>query len=65
MNVLLEAFGSEMNILHRAGVEELSEKVGADLADKIAAARSGTLELTAGGGGTYGKVAAASLHERP
>lgn len=56
MNLLLESFGSEMNILHRASAEELTDVIGSDLALKIAAARSGTLELAAGGGGTYGKV---------
>ncbi|QWU14721.1 TIGR00375 family protein [Paenibacillus sophorae] len=57
MNLLLQAFGTEMNILHEAGEEELAAVAGAELAAKIAAARSGSLELTAGGGGTYGRVA--------
>jgi uncharacterized protein (TIGR00375 family) len=56
MKVLLDAFGNEMNILHKAGEAEITAVAGADLAAKIAAARSGTLELSAGGGGTYGKV---------
>ncbi|WP_410514729.1 endonuclease Q family protein [Paenibacillus sp. BR2-3] len=56
MNILLEAFGSEMNIIHKAGEQEIAAVAGADLAAKIVAARSGVLELSAGGGGTYGKV---------
>ncbi|NJJ41424.1 endonuclease Q family protein [Paenibacillus apii] len=57
MNLLLEAFGTEMNILHETAEEELAAVAGSELASKIAAARTGTLELTAGGGGTYGRVA--------
>ncbi|USB34710.1 endonuclease Q family protein [Paenibacillus sp. YPG26] len=53
---LLEAFGTEMNILHRVPVEELAGVVGAELAEAIGEARSGTMQLIAGGGGTYGKV---------
>lgn len=56
MNVLLQAFGNEMNILHKATEQEISAIAGADLASKIIAARSGVLELSVGGGGTYGKV---------
>ncbi|WP_379128913.1 endonuclease Q family protein [Paenibacillus sp. sgz500958] len=57
MNALLEAFGNEMNILHKAGEQELADVAGRDLASKIVAARNGVLELSAGGGGKYGKVA--------
>lgn len=53
---LLEAFGTEMNILHRVPVHELADVVGEELAAAIGEARAGTLQLTAGGGGTYGKV---------
>jgi uncharacterized protein (TIGR00375 family) len=56
MNLLLQAFGTEMNILHAAREEEIAAVAGADLAASIVAARSGTLALSAGGGGTYGKV---------
>lgn len=56
MNVLLQAFGTEMNILHRTDEEEIAAVVGPELASLIGKARSGTLELSAGGGGTYGKV---------
>lgn len=56
MNVLLQAFGTEMNILHRTDEEEIAAVIGSDMASLIVKARSGTLELSAGGGGTYGKV---------
>jgi len=54
---LLEHFGTEMNVLHRTSEEELASVVGPVLASLIVAARNGRLELSSGGGGTYGKVA--------
>ena len=56
MEKLLEAFGTEMNILHGATLEQLKEIVPDKLAGYIDAARKGTLILEAGGGGKYGKV---------
>lgn len=56
MNALLQAFGTEMNILHGTDQKEIAAVVGSGLASLIVDARSGSLELTAGGGGTYGKV---------
>ncbi|GAA3405386.1 endonuclease Q family protein [Paenibacillus hodogayensis] len=56
LQTLLERFGTEMNILHRVGLEELREAVGVELAGYIAQARAGTLQLEVGGGGRYGKV---------
>lgn len=56
LNLLLEAFGTEMNILHRAGEAELVAVAGAEMAGLIVLARSGQLVLSSGGGGTYGKV---------
>lgn len=56
MNALLQAFGTEMNILHGCDEAEIASVVGVDLASMIVQARSGILELSAGGGGTYGKV---------
>jgi len=53
---LLNHFGTEMNILHRAAEEELARVVPEPVARAIVLARTGELELTAGGGGTYGKV---------
>ncbi|PQP82134.1 TIGR00375 family protein [Paenibacillus sp. PCH8] len=54
---LLDHFGTEMNVLHRTREEELAAVVGPVLAGLIVAARNGRLELSSGGGGTYGKVA--------
>ncbi|WP_340024562.1 endonuclease Q family protein [Paenibacillus sp. FSL K6-1096] len=56
LNLLLEAFGTEMNILHRADEAGLAAVAGAELAGLIALARTGKLALSSGGGGTYGKV---------
>ncbi|ETT59395.1 hypothetical protein C173_29506 [Paenibacillus sp. FSL R7-277] len=56
LNQLLEAFGTEMNILHRAAEAELAAVAGAELAGLIVLARTGQLVLSSGGGGTYGKV---------
>nr|WP_211184598.1 endonuclease Q family protein [Paenibacillus lemnae] len=56
MNKLLNAFGTEMAILHRASEQQLIEIAGEKLARSIMLARNGTLKLSSGGGGTYGKV---------
>lgn len=56
LRLLLEAFGSEMAILHRVSELELASVVGNELARLIVMARNGELGLSAGGGGTYGRV---------
>lgn len=56
LRLLLEAFGSEMAILHQAEEAALRKVVGDELARYIMMARSGELLLNSGGGGTYGKV---------
>lgn len=56
MRKMLQQFGTEMNILHRASMEDLCAVVGDKIAQFIQAARTGTLELRSGGGGTYGGV---------
>lgn len=53
---LLQAFGTEMNILHKAAEAELAAVAGPILAEQIVLARTGRLALSSGGGGTYGKV---------
>ena len=53
---LIQRFGSEMAVLHRASEEELAEVVGAKLARSIQGARTGKLAIAHGGGGEYGKV---------
>ncbi|HXE72534.1 MAG TPA: endonuclease Q family protein [Candidatus Nitrosotenuis sp.] len=55
---LLAHFGSEMAVLHRARAQELAALVGFTTARQILAARQGTLDLQAGGGGHYGRVQA-------
>lgn len=57
LNQLLAAFGTEMNILHKANQEELATVVGDVLAEQIILSRAGRLSLVSGGGGTYGKIA--------
>lgn len=56
LDKLLARFGTEMNILHRASLEEIAETAGAAIAGMIGAAREGALQVDAGGGGTYGRV---------
>lgn len=51
---LIECFGSEMAVLHKATPEELLFAVGRDIAKDIVMAREGRLELASGGGGRYG-----------
>jgi uncharacterized protein (TIGR00375 family) len=54
---LLAHFGTEMYVLHGASEKELTEVVGAKLAQLILLARRGELSIHAGGGGQYGKIA--------
>lgn len=56
LNALLARFGTEMNILHRAERSEISGIVGEQIAEHIIQARNGTLGISSGGGGSYGKV---------
>lgn len=53
---LIEAFGNEMSILHRASEKELAEVVNEDIAHNIILAREGRLSILEGGGGIYGKI---------
>ncbi|BCJ85833.1 endonuclease Q family protein [Effusibacillus dendaii] len=56
MDRLLAVFGTEMNILHQATEQQLRETAGERIARDIVLARTGQLELSAGGGGKYGKA---------
>ncbi|CAH0345624.1 endonuclease Q family protein [Bacillus sp. CECT 9360] len=56
MDRLLQALGTEMDILHRASLEQIKEAVPDKIASYIDLARKGKLEIEAGGGGKYGKV---------
>jgi PHP family Zn ribbon phosphoesterase len=53
---LLARFGTEMNILHTATLEELAAVIGLETANYIVQAREDKLVLEVGGGGHYGKV---------
>ncbi|MBA4542854.1 MULTISPECIES: endonuclease Q family protein [Thermoactinomyces] len=53
---LLAVFGTEMNVLHHAGMEEIAAVAGEKIAWQIRLAREQRLELEEGGGGKYGKV---------
>ena len=53
---LLDAFGTEMNILHKVSVEQLTSVISEKLANTIDLARRGELEVIVGGGGIYGKL---------
>ena len=53
---LLNAFGTEMNILNRVTVDDLESVVGKELADTIDKARNGKMHIHSGGGGVYGKI---------
>lgn len=57
LDKLIAAFGSEMAVIHSAAEEELRDLVGAGAASGIIKARSGAAVITAGGGGTYGRLA--------
>lgn len=56
LDKLVAGFGSEMAVIHKASLEELKELVPEKIAVLICQARSGTLSLQKGGGGTYGRV---------
>jgi PHP family Zn ribbon phosphoesterase len=56
MAKLLEAFDTEMNILHYATYEALSNVAGNKIAGFIMNARSGNATISAGGGGVYGRM---------
>ena len=55
---LLAHVGTEMEILHKVGKDDIESVVGEKIANEIIAARSGNLKIHAGGGGVYGKVSA-------
>lgn len=53
---LLNAFGTEMNILHKLSKDDIEGVVGQKIATNIVNAREGKLGIQAGGGGVYGKI---------
>ncbi|TDF99266.1 endonuclease Q family protein [Paenibacillus piri] len=56
LQMLLDRFGTEMNLLHRVSYEELEQVAGPEIAAYIVQAREDKLTLTVGAGGKYGKV---------
>ncbi|MFD2445930.1 endonuclease Q family protein [Bacillus sp. CGMCC 1.16607] len=57
LDKLLSHFGTEMAILHEVPLEALKEIVPVNIAELINKARLGEINLHAGGGGKYGKIA--------
>lgn len=53
---LLEAFGTEMNVIHNSSLEELQTTIPPKLAKLIISMRNGEQEIHAGGGGKYGQI---------
>lgn len=53
---LLNAFGTEMNILNRVTKDDIESVVGEKLANIIDISRKGSVKISAGGGGNYGKI---------
>ncbi|WP_100407063.1 endonuclease Q family protein [Bacillus solitudinis] len=53
---LRNRFGNDMNMIHSATEEELTETVSPEIAKAIIAARKGELMIQEGGGGRYGKI---------
>ena len=53
---LLGNFETEMNILHKAGFDDIEAVVGEKIARNIINACEGNMEVHSGGGGVYGKV---------
>ena len=56
MDRLLQAFGTEMAILHTVTIDQLDQVVPRKIATMIGLARTGQLAIEVGGGGVYGKV---------
>ncbi len=53
---LLKAFGNEIEVIWKAGEEELTRVVGRQLARRIINVRQNRVQIEPGGGGQYGKV---------
>ena len=55
---LLTHFETEMNILHKLSFDDIEAVCGGKIAKNIISAKEGKIEISAGGGGVYGKVSA-------
>lgn len=53
---LLSAFGTEMQLLHEAAVEDIQRVAGRRAAETVAAIRCGAASVQSGGGGSYGRI---------
>ena len=53
---LLDNFQTEMNILHKASIDDLESVIGEKLAKSIMKASKGDANIHSGGGGVYGKI---------
>ncbi|MGR9049845.1 endonuclease Q family protein [Halobacillus faecis] len=53
---LVDAFGTEMAVIHEVSREELKMVIPEQVAERIMAMRKGTLTIQAGGGGKYGRI---------
>ena len=53
---LLDNFETEMNILHKLSFDDIEAVCGEKIARNIIDAKEGKMQITAGGGGVYGKV---------
>ncbi len=56
IGALVDAFGTEMAVLHRAQESEIAAVAGKAIAERICLARDGRLKIEAGGGGQYGRA---------
>ena len=59
LDKLLDVFETEMNILHKVSKDDIEGVVGEKVAKAIINAREGKMQIKAGGGGVYGKIAGA------
>ncbi|MCD5323075.1 MULTISPECIES: endonuclease Q family protein [Pontibacillus] len=53
---LIEAFGTEMTIIHHTSINQLKDVVPLSVAEMIVKNRSGDVSVDAGGGGMYGRI---------
>ncbi|MDD3267900.1 MAG: endonuclease Q family protein [Syntrophomonadaceae bacterium] len=56
LDKLVRAFKNEINLIEKAGIIDIQNLAGQEIAAMIYKMRSGRLEISPGGGGYYGKV---------
>lgn len=57
---LIKHFGTEMNIIHKAGQDDIEAIVGEKVAKNVYSACHGMAKVRSGGGGNYGKICTSS-----